>query len=850
MACEACRKERGRLVGSNFAELLDGLVEEHSRLRWDALTLQQEVAGLRQQHNVGPASEDALVNYANLKDTLGTSSHDTQTKTPSDIAPGSVVALPLHRERLDGDVGLPSCSKTADGLGVIYIKKNLPTRAESPEVQEPEKAGEESSDSSRSSRSSRSQRSQFKTYVQRALAKERNRTSNYPPTFELRTSDDMPSRERIRTPDPPALELRISDDMPLREPDSGSVSKSSWCVTQSDRLPIHPWCERPTLAAQRSKDEILDEDEPSDDPPPQLLPYWDSAPGWERSLTPDKSMSLGYRRSRTWVVEGVPRGGDSLRESSCAQRFVIGPNAKTRAAWDLISVVILAYDIFTVPLMVFDIPESTLIAVLNMVCTVFWTLDIIVSFLSGYHMDGLVELRPSQIGRRYVRTWFTFDIIIILLDWAMYLTGTGLAGVVGVLRISKVLRIGRLLRLVRLLRVVKMPRFFEALSEWMHSEALYTGFGVMRSLFIIASANHFIACGWYAVGQEGEPSWVDVFDREGRGTPYRYATSLHWSLTQFTPAGMEVSPRNTLERVYALATVFVALLVFSSFVSSITSAMNRLNDLNKAAGKQRNDLRKFISDNRLSLELGNSIVAFARQRTMAGATRRVHQDQIDTFKVLPESLKHRLHWEVYAPITKVHPLFYHYVEFCEGFFLELCNEALAEKSLSTSQELFHAGEQASKMYFMIDGFLEYFHGKSDVETAVVKNHQWFSEAVLWVDWLRKGRIAAVCHCEFAELDASQFRRIMSYHPHIFPVSKIYAVAFQRTIAELPADQLTDVWAAGEIDIMLEMAQGAFNDYTSNGRADETKAGTVWRQWHSFALIRQWTAPHFSKSNTL
>eukprot|EP00929_Paragymnodinium_shiwhaense_P004414 TRINITY_DN10532_c0_g1_i3.p1 TRINITY_DN10532_c0_g1~~TRINITY_DN10532_c0_g1_i3.p1 ORF type:complete len:779 (-),score=148.37 TRINITY_DN10532_c0_g1_i3:109-2445(-) len=778
MTCEACRKERGHLLGSHFSELLDGLSKEHSRLRLEALTLRQEVAGLLEQHNGGPASEAKLVNCANLKAPVCC---EQPTKTPSDVDTGSETALPVCQERADGDADPPSGEQIVQPLEVIYIKKN----------------------------------------------------------------DALPTFGALLPEGPLEGSLEDSDT-------KLDVGGTCWCVTHSNPLPLLPFCERPSRAVEHSNElqmEIVDE--PCGEHAPQLLPYWDSAPDWERSPH-DRGARL--KRSRTWVMEGALRGGDAIRENTCLQLLVIGPNAKARAAWDLISVVILAYDILTIPLMVFDIPESRPIELLNQVCTVFWTMDIIISFLSGYHLDGLVELRPSRIGRRYLRTWFPFDVIIILLDWAMYISGAGFANIVGVLRITKVLRIGRVLRLVRLLRVIKMPTFFEALSEWMHNEALYTSFGVLRSVFIIASVNHFIACGWYAAGQASEPvSWVDVLDAEGRGIPYRYATSLHWSLTQFTPAAMEVAPRSTLERSYALAIVFFALIVFSSFVSSITTAMNRLSELNKAAAKKRNDLRKFISDNRLSLELGNSIVAFARQRTMAGATRRVHQEEIDTFKVLPESLKRRLHWEVYSPIVKVHPLCFHYVEFCESFFLEICAEALTEKSLSTSQELFNAGAQASTMYFIIDGFLEYFHGKSDVETAVVKKEQWCCEAVLWVEWLHQGRIAAVCHCEFAELDAHQFRRIISYHPHLYIVSKTYAVAFQQTLAKLPASQLTDVWAAGDVDVMLEMAQNAFSHYLSNASSgdDALKVPPTWRPWHSLALIRQWTPAHtVSKGNTL
>merc|ERR1719217_1505271 len=98
-----------------------------------------------------------------------------------------------------------------------------------------------------------------------------------------------------------------------------------------------------------------------------------------------------------------------------------------------------------------------------------------------------------------------------------------------------------------------------------------------------------IACTWWTVGKnhpEGQMSWTEFHGFENEDLDYKYLSSLHWTLTQFTPAGMEVYPHNSTERGFSVVVLLFALLFFSSFLSSITAAMTRLRSLNQATNQQ------------------------------------------------------------------------------------------------------------------------------------------------------------------------------------------------------------------------------------------------------------------------
>ena len=56
--------------------------------------------------------------------------------------------------------------------------------------------------------------------------------------------------------------------------------------------------------------------------------------------------------------------------------------------------------------------------------------------------------------------------------------------------------------------------------------------------------------------------------------------------SRFTPASMEVVPANEYERFFTVCMILCGMLIFSSFVSAITSAMNQLRNLNSHLAAQ------------------------------------------------------------------------------------------------------------------------------------------------------------------------------------------------------------------------------------------------------------------------
>merc|ERR1719414_1890261 len=114
--------------------------------------------------------------------------------------------------------------------------------------------------------------------------------------------------------------------------------------------------------------------------------------------------------------------------------------------------------------------------------------------------------------------------------------------------------------------------------DLIQSEHTFICLNLIKMLLTVLVLNHLIACVWYLIGrltmESGIRNWIVVGRVEDEELSYRYLTSLHWSLTQFTPASMDISARNLWERIFSIIVLFFAMVAFSSIVGTISTAMN------------------------------------------------------------------------------------------------------------------------------------------------------------------------------------------------------------------------------------------------------------------------------------
>merc|ERR1712137_1244386 len=106
---------------------------------------------------------------------------------------------------------------------------------------------------------------------------------------------------------------------------------------------------------------------------------------------------------------------------------------------------------------------------MDYVTTSFWTMDMVMSFFTGFNVHGVIEMRLSKIIVAYLRGWFCVDLTILLMDWFFIAMTPANVNAIGFLRIGKTARITRIFRALRLLRFIHVWSLISEVLDLAHS---------------------------------------------------------------------------------------------------------------------------------------------------------------------------------------------------------------------------------------------------------------------------------------------------------------------------------------------------------------------------------------------
>lgn len=457
---------------------------------------------------------------------------------------------------------------------------------------------------------------------------------------------------------------------------------------------------------------MIMEDQPPEKRNGVMFSHWD--PDADLYDSGEFGVKPTIERTRTSLSK-QKRTGDRIEGKSWAQRFVMRPGGARNICWDILSIFVMSIDFLLTPMMVFGIHYIDSYPSMAFAVTSFWTSDIAFTCFVGFYRDGLMEMRPAEIVRQYAKGWMVLDILLVSVDWLVVLSGT-FASASSIFRVFKTIRILRIMRMVRLFRLVKLIATFNNLDINIQSQAMLVMLRVTKNIMGIVIVNHFIACGFYGVAEfaasYGYLTWVDALrtDKidEAPSVGYQYTSALHWALTQFTPASMEVAPHNAIERVYTVCVMIFSVMVFSSLVGSISAAMTHLRDMNAEQSKQLDLVHRYVSQHRVSVDLGNRVCSFLR---LGGRkvqdTLPLLERHVPAIKGLPETLRLELHTEVFANVLNIHPFFRAFEALDHLGTAYIAHNAMTDCVIPRGGFVFKQGAKAMNMFFLMRGRLTY-----------------------------------------------------------------------------------------------------------------------------------------------
>jgi len=476
--------------------------------------------------------------------------------------------------------------------------------------------------------------------------------------------------------------------------------------------------------------------------------------------------------------------------------------------------ILVIYDLFGIPLNLFDPPETGFALWMAWITRLFWTADMPMSFVSGLiNNDGSIEMRSSKIVKKYMMSWFALDILVVGVDWIEVILAAT-ADEMGYAKLGKASRTFRILRLIRLLRLLRMGDVLKSMLERITSDTMMIVADILKILVIIIGTAHIIACVFWAIGNTGdERSWVADGGYDAAGLDnlpssswleYRYTTSLHWSLLQFGGGTDEIIPQTPGERWFAIIVFLMAYMMAAVFISKLTSSMTQLAMLTNQQSKNLSVLRRYLSQIHVSRKLALRVQRNA-QHALLEQTRSTPEKAVELLNLVSEPLRVELHFEMYSASMNVHPLFKTYSLECPQVMRKVCHHSTSVQLVSTGDVIFHAGEAPAqpKMYFILDGRLDYEAYTGDV--LVVEKDDWISEAALWCQWTHRGVLQAGSNCKLAVLDSLSFQQIASQFDHTGLNLGEYATRYVRQLNRRNAADVLDFSRGIEESVLREMA---------------------------------------------
>jgi len=312
---------------------------------------------------------------------------------------------------------------------------------------------------------------------------------------------------------------------------------------------------------------------------------------------------------------------------------------------------------------------------------------------------------------------------------------------------------------------------------------------LLTNLFVIILISHFIGCAWYWVGThfaQGRQSWVSVY-LEGETWQYSYQTSYHWAVTQFTPGSMNVQPQNIYERVFTNLVLVLGLIIFSSIVSSITNATNRLRQLHSRYSIHLWELRKFFRQENISSTLLCRVTKYA-DAMIAPRLDHVSMHEVALLKLLPHSMHKEVVREIYARHLTCHPFFEEYAR-RDNAGMHAIYQHLTQMALAEQDVLFTCGHTATSMYFIITGSFNYHMAPGyAADPEILSAGMWCSEAVLWTHWIHQGTLQSTEASDVVALRGQVFRAELIKHVHSLDFTLEYGSKFIESMNALMIDE--------------------------------------------------------------
>lgn len=382
---------------------------------------------------------------------------------------------------------------------------------------------------------------------------------------------------------------------------------------------------------------------------------------------------------------------------------VMHPQGRFRVLWMSVGFVFIVYEVFAIPLFLsYQISPSTedpLLFALASLINVYFLLDIVACFLTGY-VDrlGNVVMSLKRVAPWYMKRGLFLDAVAgIPWEWIpLQKTQSD----VKALRIVKAIR---LLRLTRLIHLLKLKGSMDSLEAFVEANKIF-GFalGVLKTVSMLFAVTHWAACIWNIVGSESEDERIAANLLVDLSTPERYLYALYFSWTTMTTVGYgDITPMNFQEIIFVTVLLFVSSVIFAYLMGSLTDLISNLNSSRHLLSEKKTQLSRYMHWRQVPHEL---MIRIRKHLLFLWDTNAGYDAyECEVKEVLSPVLKTELNYHIYGRIIARAPFLSWMKDY--PICVKHLSNTISSIFLEAGDQVFQMGQCNEQIYILLTGFV-------------------------------------------------------------------------------------------------------------------------------------------------
>lgn len=358
----------------------------------------------------------------------------------------------------------------------------------------------------------------------------------------------------------------------------------------------------------------------------------------------------------------------------------------------------------------------------------FYITDIFLNFRTSRYQSGQLETKRSQVHRRYIKSWFFFDLFTSL-PFGMIASNLGFGAMSPVLRLN------------HLFRVIRLFNLFESFSRLLETPMKVRLTQYLAGFILIS---HWTACGWiYLNPPDGQ---IDMATR--------YDLALYWTITTLTTVGYgDITPDSSSTRIYTMFIMIMGVAMYAFVIGNISRLLVKVDFVREEQRKRVNKLASYMKLYNVPIDLQKEALGFYSHLMESSSTGFASSVLNDLPEVLQEELKLHANLKMISQV----PMFENISDECRQ---SLAN-SLQEVIFGSDKFVFHEEEVGNEMYFLGHGVVEVINKGQHI--ATINSGSFFGETALLNTVKRTASVRTMSNCILYKLKKDDFLDILEQH---------------------------------------------------------------------------------------